>query len=109
MENQIVIMSADEARILVNEIRSGIVNVGRKLLELKERDGWRALGYNTWRDCAQMEFGYKQSRVYQLLEAAEIERNISTIVENQLIPESHLRPLAALEPEQQRKACLEAK
>ena len=98
-----VMMTEQEARQIINEIRLGIFDVGKKLLELKEREGWRALGYKTWRECAQMEFGYKQSRVYQLLEAAEIERNISTIVEKP-IPESHLRPLASLEPEQQREA-----
>jgi phage N-6-adenine-methyltransferase len=42
--------------------------------------------------------------VYQLLEAAEVERNISTIVEKSAIPESQLRPLSRLEPEQQREA-----
>jgi hypothetical protein len=98
-----IMMTLDEAQNCVDEIKSGIANVGKRLLELKEREGWRALGYNNWRECGQQEFGYKQSHVYRLLEAADIERNISPIGENHSpIPESHLRPLATLTPDQQR-------
>lgn len=50
------------------------------------------------RDCVTTEFEKKQSRVYQLLAAAKVEKNLSTVVE---IPERHLRPLAALEPDEQ--------
>lgn len=74
-------MTADQARQCVEDIRTGIVNVGRRLLDLYEGRGWTALGYGNWRECAEREFGFKQSRVYQLLEAAEVERDISTMVE----------------------------
>ena len=37
-------------------------------------------------------------------EAARIEKNISPIGENEEIPESQLRPLTKLEPEQQKEA-----
>src|SRR5688572_16326181 len=94
-------MSAAEARACVDEIKSGIDNIGRKLLELKEREGWTALGYRSWRECAQAEFGFGQSRVYQLLAAAEVERNLSTIVETEL-PESHARELAPLDADLQK-------
>jgi ParB family chromosome partitioning protein len=94
-------MTPDEARQCADDIHAGIVSIGRKLLELYEREGWRALGYESWRECAQSEFGFKQSHTYRLLAAAEVERNISPIGENQTIPESHLRPLASLPPDQQ--------
>lgn len=102
-----VLMTEAEARECVDAIKSGIINVGRKLLELHEREGWRALGYASWRECAQAEFGFRQSRVYQLLEAAEIERNISTMVEIP-IPERQLRPLAALPADLQREVWQQA-
>lgn len=101
-------MNADEAQLCARQIRSGITNVSRLLLELYERDGWKALGYATWRECAMAEFGFKQSHAYRLLAAAEVERNISPIGENQPIPESVLRPLTALEPDQQREAYAKA-
>jgi phage N-6-adenine-methyltransferase len=97
----LVPMTVVEARECADAIKAGIHTVGRKLLELYERDGWQALGYASWRECAQAEFGFRQSRVYQLLSAAEVERNLSTIVEN--LPESHARPLTALPPDVQRE------
>lgn len=98
-------MTADEARQCANEIKAGINDVGKRLLQLYEGEGWKVLGYATWRECAQMEFGFKQSRVYQLLEFAEVTRNIefSTIVEKLVLPttESQVRPLTQLAPEDQ--------
>jgi len=95
-------MTPAEARECITEIKTGLLNTGRRLLELYEREGWRAVGYSSWRECAQVEFGLKQSRVYQLLESAEIERNISTIVEIEgPIREGQLRPLTQLPPDVQ--------
>lgn len=102
-------MTTDEARQCVNDINSGLITIRSRLLDMYEREGWKALGYASWRDCAMKEFNFNQSRVYQLLSAAEIERNISTIVENeQPIPESHLRPLSGLEPKKQIEVWQEA-
>lgn len=92
-------MTADQARQCADQIRRGMSNVGQLLLDFHEREGWRALAYGSWRECAMTEFGYGQSRVYQLMEAARVERNISTIVEKPVkIIESQARPLAPLEP-----------
>ena len=98
----LVRMTAEEARECVSDIKAGIQNVGRRLLDLYERDGWLALGYDNWRMCAEEEFGYRQSHVYRLLSAASIEREISPIGENR-IPESQLRPLSSLPPDAQRE------
>lgn len=97
------LMTIDEARRCADQIRRGMADVRHLLLDFHEREGWSALGYDSWRECAMAEFGYEQSRVYQLLEAARVERNlaISTTVEKP-VPERHLRPLTHLEPEAQR-------
>lgn len=83
-------MTLDEARQCVNEIKAGINDVGKKLLQLYEGEGWRVLGYATWRECAQVEFGFKQSHAYRLLEFAEVTRNIefSPIGEKQILPDA---------------------
>ncbi len=98
-------MTADEARQCANEIKAGINDVGKRLLQLYEGEGWKVLGYDTWRECAQIEFGFKKTHVYQLLEFAEVTRNIefSAIAENLMLPqtESVARPLTRLEPEEQ--------
>lgn len=95
-------MTPEEARTCLGEIHSNAASIRRKLLELYEREGWKALGYDSWRDCVTAEFSHSQSWVYYQLDAAKTARSLSTIVENpDAIPESHLRPLASLPPEQQ--------
>jgi hypothetical protein len=73
-----------------------------------EREGWKALGYESWRAYGQAEFGYSESRVYELMNAAKVERNLSAMAEigdsEDVIPERHLRPLSKLEPKQQAEA-----
>jgi hypothetical protein len=103
------LMTGDEARQCADQIRRGMADVRHLLLDFHEREGWRALGYDTWRECAMAEFGYEQSRVYQLLEAARVERNlaISTTVEKP-VPERHLRPLTKLEPTMQHEVWKQA-
>lgn len=105
-------MTLDEARQCVNEIKAGINDVGKKLLQLYEGEGWRVLGYATWRECAQEEFGFKQSHAYRLLEFAEVTRNIefSPMGEKQIMPtaERQIRPLTQLEPEDQATAWQQA-
>lgn len=103
-------MTEQEARQLINEINSGISTIGRKLLELYEGKGWEILGYNSWRECCIAEFEFSQSRVYQLLNNAQVIKTLSdsTIVEQLPQTERQARPLASLEPEQQIPAWLDA-
>lgn len=114
-------MPADEARAKTQWIKQNLQTARQLLLEMYEREGWRALGYSSWRDYGHVEFGYSESRAYQLMAAARTERNIfhncgkdrqgssfSTKVEkvddHLLIPETHLRPLTSLDPDLQRQA-----
>ena len=97
-------MTPAEAREYVDKIKAGMQEIYGLLLELHERNGWRALGYSSWRECTQAEFGYSAAHTYRLLESAEIRRNIfSPTGENMLqpIPERQLRPLAQVPPEAQ--------
>jgi hypothetical protein len=95
------LMSAAEARACVKAVNAHLTGARELLLDLYEREGWRALGYDSWRACAVAEFQQSQSQLYYQLQAAQIERSISTLVENGAVPERHLRELAPLrgEPE----------
>lgn len=101
-------MTTDQARRTVEAINNGMVRVRELILQLYTREGWKALGYTTWRDCVKAEFDQSQSRLYQQLAAAQIEARIfasddSTMVENrEPIPERQLRPLAKIEPNYQK-------
>jgi len=69
-------MTEEEARKRVISINSGMNNVRFLLLDFYEREGWRALGYESWRECVTAEFGQSKTHLYRQLEAAQIESRI---------------------------------
>lgn len=104
------LMTADEARACVARATQHL-NVARaELLELYEREGWRALGYDSWRACVTAEFSQSQSYLYYQLQAARTERELSTIVQPAELPslrEFHLRQIAELPAPERREVALE--
>lgn len=92
----VMLMSADEARACVDRIRAGMEDVRAAVLDLYDREGWRSLGYDSWRHCIAVEFSMSVSRAYQLLDAARVDQMLSTDVESAPIPEAHARELARL-------------
>jgi hypothetical protein len=64
-----------EARSLVERIRSHINDARLLVLELYEKEGWKALGYTSWRECVVAEFEQSKSTLYRTLDAALIEKN----------------------------------
>ena len=78
------------------------------LLDMRDRKGWKALGYESFKDYGEKALGYKEAYIYRLVDAAEIALQLgydSTIVESQP-KESHLQPLKSV-PEDERKAIWE--
>lgn len=105
------LMTAAEAKRCCDRIRNHLEDARSSLLELRQREGWRALKYATWLDCVMAEFGLSKSRAYQLLQAAEIEAELdtrSTRVEKSQIPEGVLRPLATLDSPLERQEVWDA-
>jgi len=96
------LMTVFEAQECVKKINENIQNTRALLLDLYERNGWEALGYQSWRECVVGEFKQHQSYLYRQLEAARAERNISVSPIGE-IKESILRPLANLPPDEQRE------
>jgi hypothetical protein len=109
-------MTAEEARKRVAAINTGLNNVRGLLLDFYEREGWKALGYESWRTCVTAEFGQSERHLYRQLEAAQIEMRICPIGQklesdelshisanenSDPITESHLRPLTKVPPEDQ--------
>lgn len=100
----IVLMGEPEARLLVTEINSSMGSVREKVLRLDEGEGWRALGYSSWRACAKAEFPhFSERRLYQELTAAKVEKVLNNCSKEPVrIPESQTRELAKLDtPEEQ--------
>lgn len=102
-ETTIVLMDQAEARRTIEQIKAHFDGARRLLLDLEDREGWRALGYKSWRECTTAEFGQSQAYLYRQLTAAKIERALDSPIGE--IPESHLRPLAQLDtPAEQHQA-----
>lgn len=88
------IMSVEEARDCLDQIGSHLRSIRALLLELDERQGWKALGYKSMRQCLLTEFKQKKSHLRQLyreLEAGRIEKKLCPIGHRiGDMPESHL-------------------
>jgi hypothetical protein len=59
-------LSAGEARALVDQIKAGLNTVRWQVYRLYEGEGWRALGYASWRDCVLAEFPQSRPQLYRL-------------------------------------------
>ena len=103
-------MIPKEARECVDKINANLTNIRALVLDLYEREGWRTLGYKSWRDCVTAEFRQNERYLYRQLEAAQIAKQIWPKGQKEEIPERQLRPLSKLKdnPEQQREAWQQA-
>lgn len=95
-------MTREEARRACERVKSHLGDARSTLLELYQREGWRALGYASWRECATEEFGLGASHVYRLLTAAQVEADLGSPPGE--IAEGVLRPLGGLDPDDRREA-----
>jgi hypothetical protein len=76
------------------------------IFSLYQREGWKALGYKSWRECVTAEFEQAERTLYKELNAAQVETVICPIGQVGSIPESQIRPLAPLrdKPDELRQA-----
>jgi hypothetical protein len=65
------------------------------LLEMRDRKGWKALGFSSWEEYGEQEWSYSKSQLDRLATAARI-KHILPPIGGEQIPESHLRPMAGL-------------
>lgn len=80
-------MNEIEARTLVKEINASVGDIRDKLIRLRDESGWKALGYDSWRDCATKEFKLGTSYVYRLVTHAEVEKSLPVKVNERVARE----------------------
>lgn len=113
-------MAAEEARSTLDMIKAGYLDTRERLIDFRDRRGWEALGYTSFKGCIEAEMGMSQSRIYQLIKADSVSDKIgkeSTIVDSLTddtlggigkelpVPkEAHARELAKLEDETEQVA-----
>jgi len=96
-----VMMTPREARKRVATINSSMNNIRALLLDFHEREGWKALGYESWRACAAAEFHQSERYLHRQLEAAQAEKAMDRPIGQK--PEARLRPLIGLPPEEKKE------
>lgn len=112
-------MTQDEARRLVTDIRAHLTNAERqveaarqKALRLYQSEGWKPLGYSSFRACAEAEFGRSWQQIYRLVDAAQVDANLALVSptgEIEPVRETHARELKRLPtPQAQHAAYLRA-
>lgn len=86
------------------------VEVGKALLEIRDSRLYRQEGHSTFEDYCHNRWRKRISRprAYQLIEAAQVVENLSTVVDKLPQNEWQARELSELEPEQQRQVWSEA-
>ncbi len=113
-------MPKADARAFVESIKKRVGDIRKMLIELHDRLGWEALGYDSWDKCVTKEFGWSKRYANMQISAGKIEQKllaaptkVGTKVPTQSpispIQETHLRPLASLPEDQQIAAYQDAK
>lgn len=71
-------MTYDEAKEHVDAINRASQGIGQLLLEIRQREGWKALGYKNWTEFLTEEFSYSRKHLYELMKAAPIKERLVT-------------------------------
>ena len=103
-------MTLEEARETDRLIKRHINTTRYLLLDMRDRKGWKALGYESFVEYGKQSLGYEKRYIYELADAGEISIQLGYTQECAIAhsppPESQLRPLKAV-PEDERKAIWE--
>jgi hypothetical protein len=86
------------ARELTNRIRTATRHVCLLLLEAHQGRAWFVLGYRTWEEYIQSEFGLSRSRSYELLDQARVILAIMEAAEVSAIPDVSAYTALQLKP-----------
>ena len=89
-------MTLEEAQVKHAELKALESVMRSSLLEMRDRKGWKVLGYDSFSEYGEQEWGFSQAYLYRLANAADIQKIISPMGENE-ISERTLRPLSKVD------------
>ena len=93
-------MNKDEALSLIHEIKNAVNSIRQKLLMLKNREGWKALGYESFEECCDKEFKDVTSKhIARVLSAIKTEdhlKSFNLVPAGTQLSENSLRPFRSL-------------
>jgi hypothetical protein len=85
-------MTLEEAQVKHAELKALESVMRSSLLEMRDRKGWKVLGYSSWAEYGETEWGYGRQYLDRLATASRIQQIVAPIGASD-IPESNLRPL----------------
>lgn len=97
----------EELEIIINRNLQSFYEVGRALMEIRDNELYKIKNggrYNTFEAYCKETWSFTSSRARQIILATERIENIKSVTTVTHITESQTRPLARLEPEQQKEA-----
>lgn len=65
-------LTAESARVLIDEVKADAENLWRKLVGLYERQAYRLAGYSSWGEFFKAELGGEKSQAYRILDAGRV-------------------------------------
>jgi hypothetical protein len=90
-------MTFDEAQAKHNELKSLQSAIRLLLLEMRDRKGWKALGFESWEQYGELEWGYSRQHLNRLATSAQIQAVVEPMGSScDEIPERTLRPLTSV-------------
>lgn len=81
----------------------------RELEHFKVCEGWKALGYKSFKACVEQEFDMSLGNAYRYLDAAKNLCAVSDMLDGKQVSENTLRPLSFIPDEQKREVFATAK
>jgi hypothetical protein len=96
-----------ELETIIEKGLQTFMEVGSALFEIRDSRLYRNT-HDSFESYLRERWNMSRQRAYQLIEASEVARNLSTVVDTLPTNERQMRPLAGLEPDQQRDAWGEA-
>ena len=81
LKKRIAWVNAQDLERLERTVRQGLeifYRVGEALAEIRDRKLYKDLGYSNFRDYLRSRWNMKKSRAYQLIDSAEVVKNLST-------------------------------
>lgn len=91
------VLSAEEARRIIAEVKGNLENLQTLLLELYAGRAWTALGYESWRKMVSAEFELSTTRAYEILDWGRVDTELSfSAMAEKPANERQARPLVAL-------------
>jgi len=93
-----------ELENIINRNLQSFYEVGRSLMEIRDKGLYRdVLGYETFEAYCKARWSFTRQTAYQFIDSARVIENVSDCLQRPA-NEYQTRPLARLEPDQQREA-----